>query len=599
MLKAGGLKGTMQQCLQELRDTDLPADFKLKQTRSLLRYLREVSGLVEHIKSESGWECDTTSYLEILSAKEDSNLLRRISDTRILKQDFDDKRREWRKQKKNMINAISEMKARALKFECTERRTIALYAIQYYKNLMTASDGAIPGESESTDGLVEQYRRHRDEISKIPMYTDSIVKMLKDIRRTVRASAKIQPGTNAFTQFLDEWWASVVSFLQHSSIVNAERNAREVMQTLKRLKGKQEENKKREMTRLLSKLDAHGDLPLLPLPTAKEEEPELCQETLSNPEETVRSSERRENSCIIPQESQDQTMWEENIRSESDGDGDDEGVTVFQLAGKAGKDSDALDLPDSISLTSSEDLGDIDGRASFGNLSCIGVKNLMLDIGNTSSTSWDGASEMTAGTDTGTDRDINTISGSGLPREDDSDDEEDDDLFEAADSMDLGAVALCAAPNGGATYQDVTQTPSALRYLTDKLGVEQQRYSAALDYFRQEQELFRGKAAALPPPPSPSRARLKSGARISENKLGGTEQGHEEGAGRRGSILPSRRNVMWKSSTILESPRPQSLYLPRSASQRGIMGRQSKGALASPRVPTPRCKTSMTPLAEK
>lgn len=46
--------------------------------------------------------------------------------------------------------------------------------------------------------------RHRDEISKIPFYADSIMKMLKDIRRTVSASAKLQPGSNAFTQFLDE-----------------------------------------------------------------------------------------------------------------------------------------------------------------------------------------------------------------------------------------------------------------------------------------------------------------------------------------------------------------------------------------------------------
>lgn len=48
-------------------------------------------------------------------------------------QDFDEKRREWRRTKKNVINAISEMSARALKFECSERKTIALHAIQYYK----------------------------------------------------------------------------------------------------------------------------------------------------------------------------------------------------------------------------------------------------------------------------------------------------------------------------------------------------------------------------------------------------------------------------------------------------------------------------------
>lgn len=76
----------MQQCIGELRDSDLPADFKLAQTRSLLRYLREVKQLVSHIKSESGFECDTTAYLDILCAKEESNLLRRVSDTRILKQ---------------------------------------------------------------------------------------------------------------------------------------------------------------------------------------------------------------------------------------------------------------------------------------------------------------------------------------------------------------------------------------------------------------------------------------------------------------------------------------------------------------------------------
>lgn len=47
-------------------------------------------------------------------------------------------------------------------------------------------------------------RRHRTEISKIPMYADSILKMLKDIRKTVRSSAKLQPGSNAFAQFLEE-----------------------------------------------------------------------------------------------------------------------------------------------------------------------------------------------------------------------------------------------------------------------------------------------------------------------------------------------------------------------------------------------------------
>lgn len=86
MMRAGGTRGTMDQCLTELHDIELPAAFKLTQVRSLLRYLREVGSLVTHVKGESGFDCDTTAYLEILCAKEDSNLLRRVSDTRILKQ---------------------------------------------------------------------------------------------------------------------------------------------------------------------------------------------------------------------------------------------------------------------------------------------------------------------------------------------------------------------------------------------------------------------------------------------------------------------------------------------------------------------------------
>lgn len=57
----------------------------------------------------------------------------RVTSCSHMKKDFDEKRREWRKKKKNLINAMSEMNARALKFECNERKTIALYAIQYYK----------------------------------------------------------------------------------------------------------------------------------------------------------------------------------------------------------------------------------------------------------------------------------------------------------------------------------------------------------------------------------------------------------------------------------------------------------------------------------
>lgn len=44
------------------------------------------------------------------------------------------------------------------------------------------------------------------------MHADNIVKMLKDIRKTVRASTKLQPGSNAFAQFLDEVSIHVPTF---------------------------------------------------------------------------------------------------------------------------------------------------------------------------------------------------------------------------------------------------------------------------------------------------------------------------------------------------------------------------------------------------
>lgn len=87
MLRLGDLaKGNMQQCLDELNQMDLPDSFKLKQIRSLLRYMRDVNSLVEHIKTDSGFDGDTTSYLDILCAKEDSELLRRVSHTKVLRQ---------------------------------------------------------------------------------------------------------------------------------------------------------------------------------------------------------------------------------------------------------------------------------------------------------------------------------------------------------------------------------------------------------------------------------------------------------------------------------------------------------------------------------
>lgn len=72
-----------------------------------------------------------------------------------------------------------------------------------------------------------------------------------------------------------------------------------------------------------------------------------------------------------------------------------------------------------------------------------GASSLPLDVGNASVTSWDASSEPTVGTDAGTDHDI--AAASGLPEGESDDDEEDDDEFEAADSLDLGAVALCVS----------------------------------------------------------------------------------------------------------------------------------------------------------
>lgn len=70
------------------------------------------------------------------------------------------------------------------------------------------------------------------------------------------------------------------------------------------------------------------------------------------------------------------------------------------------------------------------------------VSTLPLNVGNVSVASWDAGSEPTLGTDGGTDQDI--VAASGLPEGESNDDEEDDD-FEVADSLDLGAVALCVS----------------------------------------------------------------------------------------------------------------------------------------------------------
>lgn len=86
-MRVGGAKGgTMSECIAELQESSLPDAFKLAQVRSLLRYIKEVGLLQRRIIDESGFEADTNSYLEILCAKEDGDLMRKVSSTRVLRQ---------------------------------------------------------------------------------------------------------------------------------------------------------------------------------------------------------------------------------------------------------------------------------------------------------------------------------------------------------------------------------------------------------------------------------------------------------------------------------------------------------------------------------
>lgn len=89
----------------------------------------------------------------------------------------------------------------------------------------------------------------------------------------------------------------------------------------------------------------------------------------------------------------------------------------------------------------------VEGETHNGNLDCGGLPQSLTDmstfplnVGTMSIASWDGASEPTVGTDAGTDQDVAATSG--IPEGNSEDEDEDDDMFEVADSLDLGAVAL-------------------------------------------------------------------------------------------------------------------------------------------------------------
>lgn len=87
VMRAGGTRvGTIEECWRQINECSLPEAFKLKLTNHLCRQMNEISALQKGIEEESGFEADTTSYLNILLAKEESDLMRRVSHCRCLKQ---------------------------------------------------------------------------------------------------------------------------------------------------------------------------------------------------------------------------------------------------------------------------------------------------------------------------------------------------------------------------------------------------------------------------------------------------------------------------------------------------------------------------------
>lgn len=87
VMRAGGTRvGSMEECWRQVNGCSLPEAFKLKLVNSMLRQMNEVSALQRGIEDESGFEADTTSYLNIILAKDESDLMRRVSQCRCLKQ---------------------------------------------------------------------------------------------------------------------------------------------------------------------------------------------------------------------------------------------------------------------------------------------------------------------------------------------------------------------------------------------------------------------------------------------------------------------------------------------------------------------------------
>lgn len=152
-------------------------------------------------------------------------------------------------------------------------------------------------------------------------------------------------------------------------------------------------------------------------------------------------SERSRESCNDSQAAS--TVDDGGTELEYDGNDDEALDQISQLERGATDDasgwSEASPSQSDVSLMRERMSGGHESEQDLASLS-----NLPLNVRAVSVASWDVGSEPTLGTDGGTDPDV--AAASGLPEdESDAEDDEEDDEFEAADSLDLGAVALCVS----------------------------------------------------------------------------------------------------------------------------------------------------------
>lgn len=129
--------------------------------------------------------------------------------------------------------------------------------------------------------------------------------------------------------------------------------------------------------------------------------------------------------------------------TEHDYDGNDEGLDELSELGRGGVDEESQ-WSESSPTRSEFSPKPPRQQVERGHSGFAGMSSVPDNVGSASVASWDARSEPTLGTDGGTDQDIAAASGLPEDESEDSDDEEDDD-FEVADSLDLGAVALCVS----------------------------------------------------------------------------------------------------------------------------------------------------------